>query len=466
MLVEVDLTMGAPSASGSLFALSGREYTIRNAATQDPVPIYSDLDGTPLANPVIAVNGELRFFVEEGQTLERVDGETGLVRTFFVSGPDAYRESNRRPRIVGLGASYTSANGAGTDISVMGYLPWAMLLSGGKLKYAGHYGLGGAKAEDLLASGLDVILNYSPVPRYCVVDVLTNNMSDVDLTSGFEAFLAILAALRDRGIDPVVTNIPPRDGGTATQYANIARANVWLARRAELDGFKLVDWYSRLVNPATGTFAAGMLLPGDGTGLHVSAAGAKKIGQAIVDTLQHELGDWSPRLRADDVNTVDLVPKGCFITDAGGGRPSGYTELSATTGTDYNLISDANIVGNWFETKQTGTGLTMIVGPTVSDLVPGHRVRWSGRFKTVSLAAGCTINVYVGGTGGAPIGTNEATFIGWHSEDVEGIFELDFLVPPGVTTAYLVVKVQGAAGTVRIAQQSLIDLTLLPLGVD
>lgn len=89
-LVHVDLTMGAPAASGSLFALS-RAYTIREAGGGALVDIFEDADGvTPANNPISAINGELRFFVEEGQSLERVDNETGLIRQFFVVGPGAY----------------------------------------------------------------------------------------------------------------------------------------------------------------------------------------------------------------------------------------------------------------------------------------------------------------------------------------------------------------------------------------
>ncbi len=89
-LVQVDLTMGAPAASGSLFALS-RSYTIREAGGGELVDLFEDAAGTtPASNPIEAVNGELRFFTEEGQSLERVDGETGLVRPFFTVGPGAY----------------------------------------------------------------------------------------------------------------------------------------------------------------------------------------------------------------------------------------------------------------------------------------------------------------------------------------------------------------------------------------
>lgn len=89
-LVQIDLTMGAPSISGSLFAIS-HAYTIREVGGGALVDIFEDGDGAvPADNPISAIDGELRFWTEEGQSLERVDEETGLIRSFFTVGPGAY----------------------------------------------------------------------------------------------------------------------------------------------------------------------------------------------------------------------------------------------------------------------------------------------------------------------------------------------------------------------------------------
>lgn len=426
-------------------------YTTEDGAVEVAQPLVADDDGRFTAWFEMPVQADL-FCPQDPDRCQR----------WTVGG--AAPAASRAGRIVGLGASYTVANGArpGHDLSVLGYLTWAMLESDARLKYAGHVGVGGATAEEVRDDSLPAVLALDPPPRYCVVDAMTNNMGDVDLAGARGALLTILDELRAAGIEPVVANVPPRDGGSGAEYANIAATNAWLSRRAELDGFALADWYGALVDHASGEFAAGMLLPGDVTGLHASAAGAHAMGLAILEALAWDLDGRAAALATNDADPIDFIFAGCFTGGGGAGVPAGWAELSSTGGTAYTVLEDEDdeIVGQWFRVVQTGAGTTMVVLPLNFDLVPGHRVRWAGRFLAEDLAAGATtVNLFIGGAGAAQIGDAEATLLGWHSEDVSGAFELDFVVPVGVTTAYLVLSITGGAGAVQIAQQSLVDLT-------
>jgi len=78
-ITAVDHTLGTPDGTGVLFAITGRTYLIRDAATGATVALWANKAATiAQANPVTVTAGALKFFVEEGE-LERVDQASGAV---------------------------------------------------------------------------------------------------------------------------------------------------------------------------------------------------------------------------------------------------------------------------------------------------------------------------------------------------------------------------------------------------
>lgn len=85
-LVAIEHTLATPDGTGVLFAVVGRSYLIRAAPNGAPVALYADRAGAiALPNPVAVDDGDLSFYVEEGD-LERVDQTTGEVHPFTAVG--------------------------------------------------------------------------------------------------------------------------------------------------------------------------------------------------------------------------------------------------------------------------------------------------------------------------------------------------------------------------------------------
>ncbi len=364
-------------------------------------------------------------------------------------------------RIGAIGASITAAHGArpGNELSVMGYLTWAMLLSDGRIKYAGHAAAGGITSTDVLATSLPALRALpGGTFHYVVIDAFTNDMGAVALSQSRLNLDALVGGVTALGAVPVLTNVPPRTDGSVGANLAIATWNAYLARYAELNGHIYVDWHSPLVDAATNDYAAGMLLDGDVTGLHPSPAAVRRMGQALVDALPVAPAR-APKLRSVGADPLDLVAGGLFLTNTAG-LGTGYTALSEGTG--YAVSCAASAPKGFWQSVTQVSGLTWIVSPAFA-LVAGRRYRWSGLLDVVSVGAGCSINLQiVNASGGTTIGTDEATQIGWHTVTIdERAFELDFVCPAGVTSGLLSLRAEGGAATVRIAQQGLVDLTAL-----
>lgn len=386
-----------------------------------------------------------------GRTAESIDAmDWRLLQTQSMRGG---------PRLGGIGASITSANGArpGFDVAPTGYLTQAMMESSGRLKYAGHAGIGGTKAAVMLTRLAELIALPSQNPHFLVLDCFTNNMSNTpDLVSAKNMLPTLINATRQNGMEPVLTNVPPRDSGTSDEYLNIAIWNAYLARYCELNKLVYVDWHTLLVDPATGGYLSGYLLSGDSSGLHPEVTAVKVMGAAIATALAGRGPTWSPKLRSINADSLDLLANGLFLT-ATSGLATGWSELSAGGGTTYD-ITDAAPKGKWQRVAQSGSGLTWIVSSPMT-VVPGNRLRWSGRMKVNSIVSGSIVNFSpVVAAGGAEFGV-EGNQLTWRTVVTEGVFELDFVVPTGLTSILLSFKINGGAADVQIAQQSLVDLT-------
>lgn len=369
------------------------------------------------------------------------------------------------PRLGAIGASITLQNGAlsSFDLSSLGFLTWAMYLSNSRLKYAGHWGAGGIKADVVRDQGMAYLLSLpGQRPQYIIIDANTNNMSSApDLASAKTCIPQIVAQIKNVSSIPICVTVPPRDTGTATEYQNISDFNSWLARYCEINSITLVDWHTLLVDPLTAGWIAGLKAAGDG--LHPNNLAAKIMGQAIVDAIPPK-PFWTPKLRSSTTDATDKVVDGCFLGATGSGAAglsNAWSPLAASTPT-YSIVADAAIKGSWQRFSQAGSGLGWIVSGVGMTVVPGNRMRWSGRIKINSLAASAVCNFSpVIAAGGTEFGTEKNQLTFQTGDTVSGIYELDFTIPAGLTSILLSCKINGGAGDVQFAQQSLVDLTAI-----
>lgn len=375
-------------------------------------------------------------------------------------------------RIAAVGASITTQHGVrpGFDLSTLGFLTWAMYLSGGQLKYAGSWGTGGVKAASVQANDFaNLLAQPGPLPQYLVFDDSVNNMSSVaDMEDAKLRTRQNLGTCRALGIEPIFPAIVPRNSGTGTEYQNISHFNAWRARFCELNRAIFVDWHTPLVDTSTGGYITGFLAAGDGSGLHPSNAACKIMGQALVTALANSKPFWQPKLVGYSADPLNLIPDGCFTGATGGGAAglaSAWTPLSASTPTYSQVTADATIKGNWQRFVQAGSGLGWIVSTPAFALIVGHRYRFSGILKINAMGTGAAINVGIANaTGGTDFG-NEANQLTWSSQTisaVNNVFELDFgIYAGGPATGLVSAKINGGTGDFQMAQMGLYDLTAL-----
>lgn len=370
------------------------------------------------------------------------------------------------PRIAGLGDSITAFNGALPKLGLLGYLTNAMLLSGGRISLAGAVGLSGQTAATIAAQGLPEVLELDPAPNACIVVAGTNDAFDTDVTGALEALGAMYDGLLEAGILPIAASIPPHTGVGAPQLANIAAINAYAAHRASTGGFPFVDLHRALVDPATGGWRNAAWTS---DGIHPTEAGAKVMGQAIVDALSPLIAYRAP-LRDDGVQSLDLIPNGLFKDSDANGLADGWQLVIPGSGAATSIIAGAgDVAGNWQRFTKTGgqADYALWWDSFGHAVVAGHRLRWAGRVKLLSVAAGATVfvNLTDGANGNpilAPDGANWFELQGAGSS-IDGAFELEWEVPAGVASVILGVGILGGDGDVQVAQHTLTDLTALGL---
>lgn len=206
------------------------------------------------------------------------------------------------------------------------------------------------------------------------VCVLAYGTNDALQLRPVEAFIATASSnwetLREAGIEPVATTVPPmgsNGGGMAARQARVAEYNVAMRQAASAHQVVLCDWSPVLEAVPGSNNGVGLdsyFLSNDN--LHPRPLAASRTGRVLADTL-----------RQNFVFARDLWQKGTWITPnpiltGNNGQPSAQWTASAPVGASIlskSLIPSAE--GNWWELKihpGTSTGIfqVMSLGANVS----------------------------------------------------------------------------------------------------
>lgn len=307
------------------------------------------------ALPPAATVDAIREPVEDAAAAAQATADAAIPNTS--AGMQAIADSSEvkatyQARGLGKGRkiSFLGESIATYNISAPDAFPYHLCaLAGGRLINYGVYGTGGITLAQIESTYLPSVLALDPLPDFCVIAGITNDIGTGVAAATSRTIVARIAeTLATAGIEPVMWKAPPRSDSTAANEAT-REWNAWVGFYAADNGYKIIDGWSPVVDPATGLYLSGYNIDS----VHPSIKGHQAIGQAAAES-----GDFStlpagvPFLTTDDhaggPNLVD--PSGRLIfTDGvdGGGRPQGWAEYSPYhTGA---VVTDSSIPGNWWQ---------------------------------------------------------------------------------------------------------------------
>lgn len=365
----------------------------------------------------------------------------------------------RQPSYVAaLGDSITIGNGSnGVDVGSGSYLTWACAASGGALVplINGFSGVSGNTTSQMLARITD-ITNLDPKPSRCLVMGGTNDANgSLNMTNYKSNIQAIISALLEAHIEPVLLLIPPKDAN----HTEVAQINAWLSLYGASSGVQVIDLYTPYQDGATGQWAGTF----DQDGTHPTTATSKLMGEVIWSQLKDRIQPKSPvLLTAHASDPYNLVTNGIFVGDTNSdGCANNWVEASGAAGANDELVSGGSTVpGNWQKVTLAMNGAPYytqtITGWSVGDvLLFAARVRasisGSERFgMSLALSPGARRR---------PINSCDLSTAG----DDGQIFAAIIRVPTGTTAivAQLLTTAVAVGGTVEFAQVTVRNLTAL-----
>lgn len=334
---------------------------------------------------------------------------------------------------------------------------YASIMSDQQVEYRHNAGVAGQSSTQWLARfDTDVAVHD---PAMVIIGGPTN-----DFTSGGIGFdqsktnvEALVAECRAIGAVPVLCTLTPAAGASPTsRRADAIKMNLWLRRYAAGEGIILLDFYSLLVDPATGGVRAGLVA---GDSLHLSSAGYAAIGQYVADTLGTLLPPSNPVLTGDNGDPHNLLTNGLFLTDTdANGVPDGWTNQPGVTGQTVSLVAGSgDVLGNWLTVDvAASSGVTQIYRSVSTGVVPGNRYLFAARVKSSGGAALYARIRWTATTNRDDILANNL------SQPIDGgIIRGELVAPAGATAAQIMFQTPAGTGQVAFAQATVYDLTAL-----
>jgi len=337
---------------------------------------------------------------------------------------------------------------AGVYLFPSDFLAWAHLLSNGRILFGKAAGLSGQIASQMMARIDTDVLAWGG--NWCGITTGTNDATNGVTPNQFAANIRnMCAAIVSRGQIPILTTLVPQPA----QSTLIDQYRRFQIAYAADNGWPLVDWYSKLVDPASATNAY-LSTYDSGDGYHPNNLGRRVMGQALVDALTPYLPPWtSPVQTANGTANANLLTNSQFVTDTNSdGTPDGWSKSGPGT---VSLVTDGSINGKALRLVDSAGGGTLVLSSGISGSFGGHRLAFTGKIKnpgtgamSLQLALSSGVNVF-------PAYSWTEPFSGWQS------FYLEIVAPAGTTSLGLaLVSGTGATGVdVSVGQLGIFDLT-------
>lgn len=337
-------------------------------------------------------------------------------------------------------------------------------LSGGRASLAVKAGVSGNTTTQMLARLQADVIDRNP--DVCIVGGATNDhMTGVPQATTLANVQAMVAMLRDAGITAGVRLTPPTNAAGAGPWNTIQlrrdqirRWNLLLSSWATSEGVFVLDFYTPLVDPATGGFKSGLNSDADHPneqGFHDAAAfmiaqglpAAFAFNPAMLSTTLSDPNSlWEPTFGSN----------GVFVDDTNGDQlANGWNGGGGGTGTRTLVAADPPAVGNWQGYTNPSADWTAYQDSITPPYAAGDVLALSGRFRTTGggrFRARLTPN-----NGNASLDFGP---LGLPIDD--GYFYVELKTTgTGATRARSNLQALIATGTVEFAQVQFVNLTAL-----
>lgn len=369
--------------------------------------------------------------------------------TFNVASMVHARPGNR---VAFLGDSITQASWQNSTQTQGSSFPlYAQMLSAGRILTVRNAGISGERSDQMLARFDSDVTPYKP---NAVVVMAGRN--DINQSVGLATFqanmLAIFSKIRAIGAIPVIGLIPPVN--TPADKPTTVKWNTWLRYYAAASGIIVLDFYTLLVDPATGSYAAAYNT--DGT--HPSHSGYVAMGQLCADKLAPLLPAWGPPLAVDNGNTAQLYSSNpVLLTDTNGdGVPDGWFAYGGSTGYAHALVTDAAVPGKLMQITQTANASLRAMQRGFTAFSVGDKVALCGVITTDG-GIRAQVKVTFTGNGGT---ANAADFT---VPVTRGLFHQEYTIPTGTTSVMVDLIAHPGTGVVSWGQVTPVNLTALGL---
>lgn len=296
-----------------------------------------------------------------------------------------------------LGDSITAANGSAPSTpsnSTSNGEAWHLhtaLRSSGRIRWISGFATGGFTVQQIRDTNLPSLLAFTPRPDAVAVLGGTNNLTGIasggvsTLTSDFAVLVGIYDSLEAVGIRPIACTVPPR-GDSATAHVAACQWNTLVRNKAAERGYALLDFYSVLVDPATGAYRSGWGLV---DGVHPSYLGHKMMGAYAAPKLAGWFPPAEPPLIGWTADTTDLLGgQGMFAVDTNAdGVSDGWSNIGTPTGVTWSRSTDADGYVWQRLTCSDTSSASMLLQKTFTAPAAGSVLEFSGKFRTSGFDA-------------------------------------------------------------------------------
>lgn len=347
-----------------------------------------------------------------------------------------------------------------------GSMQLAAILSGGEYMIAWNDAVPGSTLPQFDA-------RYDSIPSWVKYDQdwIQGGSNAATTAANQAAILSLARKSIARGAEPVFFAIPPANGNPNATY----EFNAWLWGWCVKYGFKFINPWTEIIDPATGLMAAAYTFDS----LHPTFTGHVLAAKRILECLRPNASAASgfralpclPTVNAPTGAGVNVINNALFANSAGG-LATGWTAgaTAGTTVTPSIVALSLPYIGNAQRFQVTTTNAWRIQS-RVTAIVGGRRYRLIEYLKLASVASDAARNgrleIAIYDQRGAALSANGV----WAdvSVAIEGILIRDFVAPVGDTSVTIYTKLYvSAAGNASadysIGCQQCYDLTTL--GVD
>lgn len=356
-----------------------------------------------------------------------------------------------------MGLIGDSLFGLGFDAATMGIgssvWPHQMMMnSGGRIKFGYNAGISGQRTDQMVARFQTDIIDRRP--SFVIICGGTNDyIQGYSVSSALKNIETMVTMALPERITPILSTIPPRDAGG---FLEVQQHNAGIRKLSQKYGLHVLDIHSILVDPSNGKYKPEYT----SDGIHYNVAAGKVIGHYAANELIPKLPAFSLDLPVMNSGARNLLKNSLFLLDTdSNGVPDTWTYFGSGVATSTIVTGDSNIKGNWLVMEKTDTAADKTYQQqSLTGWSPGDRIAFMGRFRTTLESGAGRVNAQLDWTGASgfirPLNA-------WQTNN-EGVFNVEAVIPAGVTALTVKLTFGSGTGKVEYAQLGLYNLTTDP----